>query len=154
MLQKKLSTHTLARNSRRKQTNHMSVWLVLFIRVLRSARRGFVNFGFLCRRKMQKSVTFKMLRTKRIPLYQVPMATVKMTLHAVKWVVLLVLLYLCLGFVILLFQDGVQSMRDIIIYQCRDIGVGTILKYQRRDQLKLTNFLLDTRITTQHLQKE
>jgi uncharacterized membrane protein len=79
-------------------------------------RRCGANMVFFCRRKLQKSIALKMLRGKRIPLYQVPLATVKVTLHAIKWISILVLLYLTLGFIVLLVQDGMQSVRDIIIY--------------------------------------
>ncbi|MFH1101783.1 MAG: hypothetical protein V1726_07090 [Methanobacteriota archaeon] len=116
MLHKKISTDTLSKNSRKKPKREPIVSTSFLVRWCRVLRRVLFTWLYHGRRKARNSITFKMLRNKKIPLYQVPLATVKVTLHALKWIFLLVLLYLAIGVIILLVQDGMRSLRDIIVY--------------------------------------
>jgi hypothetical protein len=68
------------------------------------------------RHKGRKSKTLKNLKSKKIPLCEVPLATVKITLHALKWIALIIVLYLTIGFIIMLIQDGMRSIWGVVIY--------------------------------------
>ncbi len=53
------------------------------------------------------------LRDKKISIDDLPLTTIKVTVHALRWVFLLIFIYITVSIVILVFQGGNESIANI-----------------------------------------
>ncbi len=53
---------------------------------------------------------------KKIDLEALPFTTVKVTIRMLKWIFLLIFLYISVSIFILIIQGGNESIRNIIVY--------------------------------------
>jgi drug/metabolite transporter (DMT)-like permease len=53
---------------------------------------------------------------KKISIDELPFRTVKVTLHALRWVFLLIFVYIAVSIFILLIQGGNESIKNIVVY--------------------------------------
>jgi Zn-dependent protease with chaperone function len=53
---------------------------------------------------------------KRIPLEEIPFKTMKVTLHALKWIFLLIFLFITIGIFVLFLTGGQNYMQVILGY--------------------------------------
>ena len=65
-------------------------------------------------RKKKTPNNFSKLVDKKIPLEDLPLKTIKVTIHALRWIFLLVFLFLIIGTFILLATGGQQYFQMIV----------------------------------------
>jgi len=70
----------------------------------------------LPRRKISKNNLSKNFRTKKIPINELPFATIRVTLHALRWIFFIIFIYITVSIIILLVQGGNESIRSIVVY--------------------------------------
>ena len=68
------------------------------------------------RRKDNNKKNFSKLIDKRIPLEEIPFKTMKVTLHALKWIFLLIFLFITIGIFVLFLTGGQNYMQIILGY--------------------------------------
>ena len=68
------------------------------------------------RRKDNNKKNFSKLIEKRIPLEEIPFKTMKVTLHALKWIFLLIFLFITIGIFVLFLTGGQNYMQIILGY--------------------------------------
>ncbi len=113
---KKITKNKLYKNSQKKRNRTGEKMLHALDHPCHDAKRTVALKRYQYHQKIIKNTTLKMLREKRIPLYKIPFATVRITLHALKWTFVLLVMYICLAFIVLPMNDGMQPIRSIIIY--------------------------------------
>ena len=74
--------------------------------------RQFLEFT----RPLSKEALTKNITNKKIDIDELPFATIRLTVTALKWVFLLVFLYLIVSILILLWQGGTDSLTQILVY--------------------------------------
>ena len=75
-------------------------------------------------RKIRKTVLSKNIRkynhlnnkNKRIDLEEIPFTTMRVTVHALRWIFLLIFIYITVSIVLLLIQGGNDSITNIVVY--------------------------------------
>ena len=68
-------------------------------------------------RPLTKKALNKNVKSKgSIDLEEIPFATIRLTMHALRWVFLLVFLYLFVSIIIVLWQGGTESITQILVY--------------------------------------
>jgi hypothetical protein len=113
---KKITKKKLFRNSQKKRSQTGNNMLHALDNAYYGVKRTVTLKGYRYQQKIKKNTTLKMLKEKQIPLYKVPFATVRITLHALKWTFVLLVIYICLTFIVLPMNDGMQPIRNVIIY--------------------------------------
>lgn len=79
---------------------------------------------------------------RKVPLTIRPFFTVRFTMNAFRWVLLLIFIYLAAGTIIVMIQDGIASMKNVVIYSVMGFFTffmgyfGTVFA---RDILKVIN---------------
>ena len=68
------------------------------------------------RRKDNNKNNFSKFMDKRIPLEEIPFKTMKVTLHALKWIFLLIFLFITIGIFVLFLTGGQNYMQVILGY--------------------------------------
>jgi hypothetical protein len=116
MLWKKITKNKLFRNSQKKRSRTGENMLYALDHACNGVKRTVALKRYRYHQKIEKNTTLKMLKEKRIPLYTVPFATARMTLHALKWTFVLLVMYIFLAFIVLPMNDEMQPIRSVIIY--------------------------------------
>jgi hypothetical protein len=79
----------------------------------------------LPKRKLRKTVLSKNIqkhkrtrnhKNKKIDFEEIPFTTIRVTLHALRWIFFLIFIYIAVSIVILLIQGGNESLTNIVIY--------------------------------------
>jgi len=65
----------------------------------------------ICKSKLSKN-----LKNKKIDLEELPVNTIKITLRMVKWIFVLIFIYIAVSIVFLIAQGGDEQIRNIIVY--------------------------------------
>ena len=68
------------------------------------------------RRKIRKSTLSRNLRNKRIDLDELPHTTIRATFSMLKWIFLMIFIYIGVSIIVLLVQGGDESIKNIIVY--------------------------------------
>ena len=113
---KKITKKKLFRNSQKKRSQTGNNMRYALDHTYYGVKRTVKLKRYRYQQKIKKNTTLKMLKEKQIPLYKVPLATVRITLYALKWTFVLLLMYICLTFIVLPMNDGMQPIRNVIIY--------------------------------------
>jgi len=64
------------------------------------------------RKKKNKKLAFN----KKISIDDIPFATMRITLHALRWIFLLIFMYIIISIIILIIQGGNESVTNIVVY--------------------------------------
>ena len=67
-------------------------------------------------RNITKNNNSKSILPKKIDLEEIPFATVRMTMHALRWIFLIIFIYIIVSIIMLLIQGGNESITNIIVY--------------------------------------
>ena len=79
----------------------------------------------MVRRKLRKSALSKNIRKKnlkkkfknrKIDFEEIPFATMRVTIHALRWIFLLIFIYITVSIVLLLIQGGNDFITSIVVY--------------------------------------
>lgn len=68
------------------------------------------------KRKLRKTALAKNIRNKRIDFEDLPCVTVKVGFNMLKWIFLLIFIYVSVSIIILMVQGGDESIRNIVVY--------------------------------------
>ena len=68
------------------------------------------------RRKISKNTLSKNFTNKKISIDDLPFTTIKVTMHALRWVFLLIFIYIAVSIILLLIQGGNDSIKNIVVY--------------------------------------
>ncbi|MFW6120591.1 MAG: hypothetical protein ACOC80_06780 [Petrotogales bacterium] len=77
------------------------------------------------KRKLRKTDLLKNVRkhtpsknhiNKKIDLEEIPFTTVRITMHALRWIFLLIFVYIAVSIVLLIIEGGNGSIRNIVMY--------------------------------------
>lgn len=74
------------------------------------------------RKKIRKNALSKNIRktnranNKKIDLEEIPFATIRVTMHALRWIFLAIFIYITVSIVLLLIQGGNESLTNIVVY--------------------------------------
>lgn len=58
----------------------------------------------------------KKLTTKKIDIEELPFTTIRVTMHALRWIFFLIFIYITVSIVLLLIQGGNESLTNIVVY--------------------------------------
>jgi len=86
------------------------------MRKIKTTQRSVDTWTQFDSKKKGTPLTDRIIKKQRFPLYQLSVAAMRITVRALKWIVLFILLYLTIGLTILLTQNGMGSIRDIVVY--------------------------------------
>jgi len=53
---------------------------------------------------------------KKISIDELPFTTIRVTLHALRWIFLLIFIYIAVSIILLLVQGGNDSIKNIVVY--------------------------------------
>ena len=67
-------------------------------------------------KNIQKRKRIKNNKTKKIDFEEIPFTTIRVTMHALRWIFFLIFIYIAVSIVILLVQGGNESLTNIIVY--------------------------------------
>lgn len=67
-------------------------------------------------KNVQKPKKSKKLNSKKIDIEELPFTTIRVTMHALRWIFFLIFIYMAVSIVILLIQGGNESLTNIIVY--------------------------------------
>ena len=56
------------------------------------------------------------LKDKKIDIEELPFTTMRVTMHALRWVFFLIFIYIAVSIVLLLIQGGNESLTNIVVY--------------------------------------
>ena len=72
----------------------------------------------MLRRGVRKTKLSRNLRRKRgmIDIDEIPFATMKVTIHALRWIFLLIFIYISVSIILLFFQGGSSEITNIVVY--------------------------------------
>ena len=68
------------------------------------------------RRKISKNTLSKNFTNRRISIDDLPFTTIKVTMRALRWIFLLIFIYIAVSIILLMIQGGNDSIRDIVVY--------------------------------------
>ncbi|MBU0497325.1 MAG: hypothetical protein KKC68_00345 [Candidatus Thermoplasmatota archaeon] len=68
------------------------------------------------RRGVRKTKLSKNFKNRRIDIEEIPFTTMKVTIHALRWIFLLIFIYISVSIILLFFQGGNESITNIIVY--------------------------------------
>lgn len=74
-----------------------------------------INKTVLSKKTTKKSLN-KSLNKKKLDLEELPTATIKLTVRMLKWIFVLIFVYIAASIVFLIFQGGSEQLRNIIVY--------------------------------------
>jgi uncharacterized membrane protein YjjP (DUF1212 family) len=74
-----------------------------------------INKTVLSKKTNKKNFT-KQLNKKKLDLEELPNATIKLTVRMLKWIFVLIFVYIAASIVFLIFQGGSEQLRNIIVY--------------------------------------
>jgi RsiW-degrading membrane proteinase PrsW (M82 family) len=113
MLRKTSGEKKLSRNIRRKKSNRNFPFVAVpsTTHVLKISKMRFSeNLNNI--KKHQKTP-----RRKKLPILKTPFARLRVTMNTLRWMFVLVFVYLTVGIIVfLLLQQGSESIRDIVVY--------------------------------------
>ena len=67
-------------------------------------------------KKFKNNGLSKNLKNKKIDLDELPFTTIKVTISMLKWIFLLIFIYIAVSVFILIIQGGDEQIRNIIVY--------------------------------------
>ena len=67
-------------------------------------------------KNIRKHTKSKKLKDKKIYIEELPFTTMKVTMHALRWVFFLIFIYIAVSIVLLLVQGGNESLTNIVVY--------------------------------------
>jgi hypothetical protein len=67
-------------------------------------------------KNIQKRKRIRNNKTKKIDFEEIPFTTIRVTMHALRWIFFLIFIYIAVSIVILLVQGGNESLTNIIVY--------------------------------------
>ena len=67
-------------------------------------------------RNIHKHNRSKNLKNKKIDFEEIPFTTIRVTMHALRWIFLLIFIYIAVSIVLLLIQGGNNSITNIVVY--------------------------------------
>ena len=67
-------------------------------------------------KNIQKHKRIKNHNNKKIDFEEIPFTTIRVTMHALRWIFFLIFIYIAVSIVILLVQGGNESLTNIIVY--------------------------------------
>ena len=67
-------------------------------------------------KKHNRNCLSKKIINKKLDLDELPFATIKITLRMLKWVFVLIFLYIAISIFVLILQGGDEQVRNIIVY--------------------------------------
>ena len=67
-------------------------------------------------RKKNSQNNFSKFMDKKIPIEDLPMKTMKVTIHALRWIFLLIFLFMTIGIFVLFITGGVKYVQIILGY--------------------------------------
>ena len=76
----------------------------------------------MAQKKVRKTVLSKNIRKpnryngRKIDLEQIPFATMRVTIHAMRWIFLLIFIYITVSIVLLIVQGGNEFITSIVVY--------------------------------------
>jgi RsiW-degrading membrane proteinase PrsW (M82 family) len=113
MLRKTIGEKKLSRNLRRKKPSIGKFPFVMVPSTMRVFKIG----------KMRLSENLNNIkkhpknpRRKKLPIITTPFARLRVTMNSLRWMFLLVFIYLTFGIIILFVQQGNEPIRDIVVY--------------------------------------
>lgn len=114
MLRKTTGEKKLSRNLRKKKASNRKFSFVMIPSTMHVLKIG----------KMRLSENLsnikkhpKTPRRKKLPIIKTPFARLRVTMNTLRWMFVLVFVYLTVGIIVfLLLQQGSESIRDIVVY--------------------------------------
>jgi hypothetical protein len=76
----------------------------------------------VAQRKIRKTVLSKNIgkthrnNKRKIDLEEIPFATMRVTIHALRWIFLLIFIYITVSIVLLIIQGGNEFITSIVVY--------------------------------------
>ena len=76
----------------------------------------------MARKKVRKTVLSKNIRktnranNKKIDLEEIPFTTIRVTMHALRWIFLAIFIYIAVSIFLLIIQGGNESITNIVVY--------------------------------------
>ncbi|UCF12702.1 MAG: hypothetical protein JSW06_00190 [Thermoplasmatales archaeon] len=67
-------------------------------------------------RNIQKHIKLKNHKNKKIDFEEIPFTTIRVTMHALRWIFFLIFIYIAVSIVLLLVQGGNDSITNIVVY--------------------------------------
>ncbi|UCD13885.1 MAG: hypothetical protein JSW60_00260 [Thermoplasmatales archaeon] len=67
-------------------------------------------------RNIRKHVRSKKPNNKKIDFEEIPFTTIRVTIHALRWIFLLIFIYIAVSIFLLLVQGGNESLTNIVVY--------------------------------------
>ena len=67
-------------------------------------------------RNIQKHIRSKNQKNKKIDFEEIPFTTIRVTMHALRWIFFLIFIYIAVSIVLLLIQGGNDSITNIVVY--------------------------------------
>ena len=67
-------------------------------------------------RNIQKHIRLKNQKNKKIDFDEIPFTTIRVTMHALRWIFFLIFIYIAVSIVLLLVQGGNDSITNIVVY--------------------------------------
>ncbi len=67
-------------------------------------------------KNIRRHTKSKKLKDKKIYIEELPFTTMKVTMHALRWVFFLIFIYIAVSIVLLLVQGGNESLTNIVVY--------------------------------------
>lgn len=67
-------------------------------------------------KNIQKPKRVNKLTDKKIDIEELPFTTIRVTMHALRWIFFLIFIYIAVSIVLLLIQGGNESLTNIVVY--------------------------------------
>jgi hypothetical protein len=65
---------------------------------------------------IRRQKRIKKLKDKKIDIEELPFTTIRVTMHALRWIFLLIFIYMAVSIILLLIQGGNESLTNILVY--------------------------------------
>jgi uncharacterized membrane protein len=97
----------------------------IYYYILGSLRPAFNRRKKVSKKKLAKSTLSKniyntkkskKLTDKKIDIEELPFTTIRVTMHALRWIFFLIFIYIAVSIVLLLVQGGTASLTNIVVY--------------------------------------
>jgi hypothetical protein len=96
--------------------NAIHIHGITHIRVLIGEEKVFRRKTRSLPRNLGKKVLLKKRRNRKIDFEEIPFTTIRITIHALRWIFFLIFIYIGISIVVLLIQGGNESIKNIIVY--------------------------------------
>lgn len=67
-------------------------------------------------KNIQKPKRVNKITDKKIDIEELPFTTIRVTMHALRWIFFLIFIYIAVSIVLLLIQGGNESLTNIVVY--------------------------------------